>query len=152
LTVAGIWNRIVSGSRGRSRPTRDAVGQRRTFDQLHDEIVGADVVQRADVRVVERRDRPRLALEAVAEMLGGHLDRHVASETRVARAVHLTHSAGANRADDLVRTESGAWRHQTVHHEVTKSGKATKTGLYNEFFAIFVRLSLRERPSLLWIC
>ena len=57
----------------RDRPPRDAIGQRRTVDQLHHEIVGPDVVQRADVRVVERGDGAGLALETVAETFGATL-------------------------------------------------------------------------------
>ena len=54
----------------RQRPAREARGQRLALDQLHHQVVGvalaADVVQRADVRMVEARDRLRLALEARA--------------------------------------------------------------------------------------
>ena len=39
----------------RDRSLFDAFGQRRALNQLHDEIIGADVVERADVRMVERR-------------------------------------------------------------------------------------------------
>ena len=72
----------------------------------------ADVVERADVRMVERRDRPRLALEALADCgFGGelrrqHLDRDVAIEPRVAGAIHLAHAAGAEQRDDLVGPEA----------------------------------------------
>ena len=75
--------------------------------------LASDVEQRADVRMVERRDGPRLALEAGAhlgvgrQVLGQHLDRDVAPEARVARAVHLAHAAGAERGDDLVGSEPG---------------------------------------------
>jgi len=68
-------------------------------------------VKRADVRVRQLRDRARLAVEPPAELriggkgLGQDLDRDRAVEARVARTIHLTHSAGANRGDDLVRSE-----------------------------------------------
>ena len=41
------------------------------------------------------------------------LDRDVAIELRIAGAIDLAHSAGAERAEDLVRTEAraGAQRH-----------------------------------------
>ncbi len=71
----------------------------------------ADVVDAADVRMVQRRDRAGLALEArtpigiAGQFARQHLDRHRAIEARVARAVDLPHSAGAQRADDFVRAE-----------------------------------------------
>ena len=53
-----------------SGPFVEPLGQRLALEQLHDEKVGravaADVVERADVRMVERGDGPRLALEARA--------------------------------------------------------------------------------------
>ena len=36
-----------------------------------------------------------------------HLDRDLASEPRVAGAIHLAHAAGAERGDDLVGAEAG---------------------------------------------
>jgi hypothetical protein len=37
---------------------------------------------------------------------GQHLDRHVALQPGVARAIHLAHSAGTDQMQDLVRTET----------------------------------------------
>jgi len=53
----------------------DAGGQGRTFHQLHDEIIRPDVVERADVRMIQRGDGACLALEAVAKLGTGNLDR-----------------------------------------------------------------------------
>ena len=44
------------------------------------------------------------------EPLGEHLDRDVALQPGVARAIHLAHPAGADRGDHFVRTEPGAGR------------------------------------------
>ena len=70
------------------RPALEARRERLALDQLHHEVVGAfvipDVVKRADVRVVELRQRARLAFEARAQVVarrqprGQHLDRDVA--------------------------------------------------------------------------
>ena len=102
----------------RQRPLREPLGERLAFEQLHDQVVGvalvADVVERADVRVRELRDRLRLALEALAdfggfrEVLGQHLDRDRAVEARVARAIDLAHATRAERRKDLVGAEAGA--------------------------------------------
>ena len=75
----------------------------------------ADVEQRADVRMIERRDRARLALEAVAklrvgrERRGEDLDRDGAIEPRVARAIDLAHAARADERDDFIGAETHAW-------------------------------------------
>ena len=74
----------------------------------------SESVDGADVRMIQRRRAPRLAFEAREaigigrEELGQHLDRDVASEPRIARAIDLAHPACAERAGDLVRAEPGA--------------------------------------------
>jgi hypothetical protein len=85
------------------------------LDQLHRQEAGRGVVldrvQGDDVRVVERRYGARLALEALeplrvrGEALRQHLERDVAAEPGVARAVDLAHPARAQRGDDLVAAE-----------------------------------------------
>jgi hypothetical protein len=95
---------------GRHRPLR-----RRTLQELHDQVVRSDVVQDADVRVVERGDRARLLLEARGLPGVQRLDGDDAAEARVERAVHLAHSPGADAALDFVGTEAGPRRQR---HEV----------------------------------
>jgi hypothetical protein len=41
------------------------------------------------------------------ESTGKHFDRDLAIESRIARAIHLAHAAGANGRDDFVVTELG---------------------------------------------
>ena len=61
-----------------------------------------DIVQGADVRMIQGCDGARLALEALAErrittdMGGEDLDRNRSIEPRIARAIHLAHAPGAN--------------------------------------------------------
>ena len=93
----------------------EATSSRRVFplDELHrdvrDSVRLADVVDGQDVRMVERRGRARLLLEALTaagvggQGLGQHLDRDLAPEPRVPRPIHLAHAAGAERREDLVR-------------------------------------------------
>ena len=97
----------------RHRRAAQAFRQRLAVDQLHDQVVGADVVERADVRMVQRGDRPRFAREPIAELFGRDLDRDVASEPRIARAIHLAHAARTNALDNLVRAQPRPWRHRT---------------------------------------
>ncbi len=98
---------------------RQAVGQRLSFQVLHDEVLRPvlvpDVVQRADVRVRELRDRLRFTLEALAHLGRSavrreNLDRDRAIEPRVAGPVHLPHPPGADRREDLVGPEAEARR------------------------------------------
>src|SRR6185369_13740864 len=96
----------------------DFVPEVRPFDELADEVrslsLPPDVEDRHDVRVGERRGRPGLELEP-SEAVGvrridrrERLDRDLAPEPRVARAVDLPHAAGAEWGEDLVRTEAAA--------------------------------------------
>jgi len=90
-------------------PAVDTGGQRLAFQVLHDQevhaVVVADVIQRADVRVVESGDRVRFALEACAQLRvcrqgpQQQFDRNGAVETCISRTIHLTHAA---RSDDRV--------------------------------------------------
>jgi len=71
------------------------------------------------VRVIQRGDRARLAVEALAELrvssqrLGQHLDRDRAIEPRVARSVDLVHTASTQGRLDFVRAEA---RTGSKHH------------------------------------
>src|SRR5262245_37288076 len=86
----------------------NTVGEGGTFDQFEDEIVGTDIVNLANIGMIHRRDGADLALEAVAEALGGNLDRDIAPHTRITRAVHLPHAACAYRRENLVGAEAGS--------------------------------------------
>lgn len=97
--------------------------QRLALDQLHGQEAHAgallDRVQDDDVRVAERGDRARLALEkrkafgVVGDRLGQGLDGHVPAQLRVARTPDLSHAARAQRGEHLVVGEplSGLERH-----------------------------------------
>ena len=94
------------------RARRHLRAQRLPFDQFHGDVglaVGlANLVNRADVRMVEARGGPRLTDQAgtrgriVEARRREHLDRHVAVEPLVAGAIDLAHPAGANLPDDSV--------------------------------------------------
>ena len=71
-------------------------------------------VDRADVRMVQRGQHLRLALET-GEAIGieregvrHDLQRDLAIQLRVARAIHLAHAAGAEGGEDFIRADSGA--------------------------------------------
>jgi hypothetical protein len=64
--------------------------------------------------VVEGRDRPRLTLEALAQLrirrqrLGENLDGDGAIEPGIARPIHFAHSTGTDGGEDFIRTEANA--------------------------------------------
>ena len=96
---------------GRTPPGHPAVGERgaqrlsvqELRDREGDAAVRAEVVDREQVRMRQRRDRACLALEAgervdvLRQVLGKHFDGDLATEAQIPRAVDLTHSAGAQR-------------------------------------------------------
>ena len=94
--------------------------QRLALEVLHHEKRGpdtlADVVERADVRMRELRDRAGFAVKALAKLwiggqsLGEDLDRDRAIKTRVARFVDFPHAARADGRDDFERTQPHADR------------------------------------------
>ena len=69
---------------------------------------------RGDVRMIQRRERLRFALEPreplgiARERVGQDLDRDVAIELRIAGAIHLAHAPGAKGGQDFVGAEAGA--------------------------------------------
>jgi hypothetical protein len=85
---------------------------------LHDQELRSgrllQTVDRRDVRMIQRGEHVRLALEArhalgiMAEPVGDDLDRDVAAELRVARAIDLAHAPGANKREDLVGAKACA--------------------------------------------
>ena len=101
------------------RSARQPLLQRFAVQQFHHQernALGghADVVDRADIRVLERGDRAGLALESRAPLRIGrhvgrqHFDGDRAIEPRVAGLVDFAHPAGAERREDLVGAEAGA--------------------------------------------
>ena len=82
--------------------------QRLAFDVLHDEVVGADVVKRTDMRMVHRRDGPSLTFKTLTERCVTRLDGDQPIEARVSRLPNLAHAASAKGGKNLVRTESRA--------------------------------------------
>ena len=94
---------------------RDALGERLAVDQLEDEranpIALVHAVDRADVRVIERREQQGLAIEPRAPLragrphIGEDLDRHVAPKRRVVRLIDLAHPAGAEQRLNRVRSD-----------------------------------------------
>ena len=83
-------------------------------DQKVSALLVADVIQDANVRVIQGSKRLRLAFEALPHLsvggpvMGKHFDGNYAVETRIRGFVHLAHAAHADRLENLIRTEAHA--------------------------------------------
>jgi hypothetical protein len=68
----------------------------------------ADVDETADVRMIERGDSARFAIESFSaagvdgEFLRQHLDRYDPIQTPVVCLIHLAHAAGSNQPENLI--------------------------------------------------
>ena len=62
--LAGDGDALLDGNGA----LRDALAERWSLDVLHHQVVGTHVVERADVGVIQRRDRAGLAIEPLAEL------------------------------------------------------------------------------------
>src|SRR5580704_2734130 len=80
------------------------------IDELHDEVILADIVNMRDVRMIEGGDRASLALEAFAESRLGCLNGDATLQPCIPRFPNLAHAAGAQARLYLVRAKSRAWR------------------------------------------
>ncbi len=97
---------------GSERPPGDAMLQRLPFEELHHDKgltrVLVDVVDRADVRVIQRRRGARLALKAferltvVREIAGEELQRDLPAKLHVFTLVDDPHAAATEFLDDAV--------------------------------------------------
>ena len=100
----------------RHRPPGNAIGECRSFDQLHHQRAALtgflEAVNLRDVRVVQRGEDLRFAAEPREPIrIGGdvrqqHLERHVAIQLAVAGAIDLAHSALAKFREDCIGPES----------------------------------------------
>ena len=135
----GDVERDVDTRRGIHRPTGQPLLKRLAFEKLQrdERRIGADVINRADVGMAERRSRPRFPLEP-RQRLGRHrdtggqdLDRHHALEARVPGPVHFAHPASAEQRENLVGPEAsaGSQGHELRLIVATERG-AAKRGLF----------------------
>jgi hypothetical protein len=93
--------------------------RRSALDVLQNEIPRTNIVDLTDVRVIQARNRacfffePAQPIGIRGELGGQDLDRDIATEPAVPRAVHLTHPARAERSDHFVRSDrrSGGQTH-----------------------------------------
>jgi hypothetical protein len=90
----------------------DSIGECLTLDVFHhqelDAILIADIVERANVRVIQTRNGPSFQLESFAKFRlvrqcgRQNLDRSNAIQPRVACAIDLSHPTRADQCQDFV--------------------------------------------------
>ena len=111
----------------RHRSLANALGQRLAFHELENQPVDVvpilEAIDRADVWMIQRRQQARFSLEACAPArirgkdVRQDLDRDVAFELGVSRAIDVAHSPGAEQRADLVGTQALAGDDALRHRE-----------------------------------
>ena len=91
-----------------------ALSERLPRNELHDEkgmiLVLLEAVQRGNVRMIERGEDAGLSFETsqsfgiARNLVGQHLDRDLAPERSIARAIDVAHASCAKEGEDLVAT------------------------------------------------
>ena len=117
----GDLERLIERQRAPLQPLGQRVPLQVLHDQEVDPVLLTDVVERANVRVVQAGDGLRLALEPLLEigvrgdMLGEDFDGDRAVQAGVARFVHFAHPARAEWREDLIGAElrPGVKRHRS---------------------------------------
>jgi hypothetical protein len=85
--LTGHAQRILDGHR---------TAQHVALHVLEDEIVRSDVVQLADMRMVQSRDSACFTLETIAVIGVQHLDGDRSAESSVDGSMHLAHATSAD--------------------------------------------------------
>ena len=113
------------------RALLETLRERFTFEVLHDQEISSvlmpDVIERADVRVVQAGDslrfefQPRAQRRIRRDLRGQDFDRDRSAKTRIGRLVDLTHPPSSHAIDDLIRTEprAGRERHRCGFYRLT---------------------------------
>ena len=96
----------------RYRTRLDPIGERLAIDQLHHQVVGADIVNLANVRMIQRCDGFGFLLKA-PQADERALDGDFTVQARVTRAPNLAHAALADEGEQFVWSAfvSGGERH-----------------------------------------
>ncbi len=108
------------------RLSGNAVLERLAFEMLHDDEVSpvllANLVNGADVRMIQRGSSPGLALKSLegvriaCEFFGQKLQGHVAAEARILSLVDHTHASAAELFDDFVMGDDLAGQTLGIRH------------------------------------
>jgi hypothetical protein len=102
LAVRGVQSVEDLSGVGDDLVERQRASERLAFHQFHHQVVRPDVIELANVGMVQGGDGAGLAFEAIGEPLRCDFDRHHAVQPGVAGLPDFTHAAGADRRQDLV--------------------------------------------------
>ena len=91
-------------------------------DVLHHQVVRADVMQRADMRMIQCGNGARFLLKALHVLFIKNLDSDRAAKACVFGAVDLSHSSRPDHRKDFVRAEFGS---SPQSHKLTPADKPT---------------------------
>jgi hypothetical protein len=89
---------------------RQRTSERSAFDVLHNQVVRSDIMERADVRMIQGGNGTRLTLKALAELRRRNLDRDSAPEPCVASLPYLAHATCTDGRQDFVRSQVSSGR------------------------------------------
>jgi hypothetical protein len=139
------------------RTAGDALLERLALQSFHAQeglaLMVADVVDGADVRMVERRGGARLALEAlpgvrlVESISGQELERNEPTEPRVLGFVDLAHASGANLRDDLVVQDGLADHRSALIRRGATLPRANRRARSRFIGELFLKIRLKPRTS-----
>jgi hypothetical protein len=123
----GELDGVAKHFRNGNGPFEETIRKRLSFEILHHEETDrlwtgrlarrrgfSNVVETADMRMIERSDSARLAFESLSaahvcgEFLGQHLDRNDPIKAGISCLVYLAHAAGPNQPENFVRPEANA--------------------------------------------
>jgi hypothetical protein len=93
---------------------RHRAAERFPLEILEDQVIGSDVVDLANVWMVDRGDGSRFALKPAYVGREHPLDRYRTIQTFIVRLVDLAHTARADQRLDRVWAESRAWSQEHV--------------------------------------
>src|SRR5262249_35427223 len=99
------------GIRDLIRIIQNGVNRQRTFrtlafDKFHHEIIWTDIVERTDIRMIQRGYYAHLASESFAESLARDFNRYIAASARIVRSIDSAHASSRKKRENSVRAEA----------------------------------------------
>jgi RNA polymerase sigma factor (sigma-70 family) len=72
-----------------------------SFHQFHHQVIGTDIIELADIRMIQRRNGPGFTLEMIGELPPAKLDGHVTANAGVVRFPDFSHATRHSEAINL---------------------------------------------------
>ena len=113
----------------------NGTAERFPLEILEDEVIGSDVVDLANVWVVDRGDGARLALKPAHIVSDQPLDRDRAIQASIVRLVDLAHTSRADHRLDFVRAKprAGSQQHVVSVDSIAHGRPSLRLGFRCEF-------------------